>query len=149
MHMETAEKSTAVKAYKGIKENRFCFPIANKSQDEIAGDLNGAALYCLFDLDANTKTYLDLSEIRTAFQSGEKGFEALNFATMVCSQVSQMAFRILDHAGINVLIPQGKDLETNIDLIKNGELVPFNALTDVKGSCSGSCGTCSTTSCGS
>ncbi len=147
--METAVKNATAPKNAGIRENRICFPIANNSKVEIANDLNGAALYCLVDLDENTKTYLDLNEIHKAFQSGEKGFKALNFATMVCKQISQMQFRILKNSDINVLIPKGKDLETNIELIKNNDLVSFNALTDVKGSCSGSCSSCSSSSCSS
>jgi predicted Fe-Mo cluster-binding NifX family protein len=148
--MEFADTLKQTRGLSELQKSKICFPVKKNPEIddyEIVEDLNSASYYCIVNLDEKTKSFIDLKQISEAFQSGEKGFEKLGFSTLICKKVSQMPLKILYDAGISVVIPEGKSIDMNCELFKNNALSDFNAATDYKSSCSGSCSSCSSTSC--
>lgn len=130
---------------------KVALPIIDISSNRniLAGGLNVNGSICLYDVDANSGSWIKTTDLAPNMGELLPALEALAISVIITRQIHPMALKILANKGFDVYKAKGNQLEENIQFFqsKKLDLYSHESAMELATICGGECSTCSTDVC--
>jgi len=115
----------------------------------LAGGLNVNGSICLYDVDADSGSWIKTTDLAPNMGELLPALEELAISVIITRQIHPMALKILANKGFHVYKAKGNQLEENIQFFQNRKLDLYSheAAMELATVCGGECTTCSTDVC--
>lgn len=126
---------------------KIIIPIDNFSSSEkrISDSFHNTEYACIYNNSNQTFEWITTKNMIRAGELGEE-LKQQGISVVISRNMPLMALGFFTESGLSVYKAENKSIEENIQLFKNNKLVQFtNSVAKSSSSCTGSCGSCSTT----
>lgn len=125
-------------------------PVINHSEAKnlLAESFHNAESVCIFDFSNQTYQWVQTKTLRGDYGNLAESLKSMGIDAVVSKSMPLMALGFFTDSELPVYMAVGDDLNENLQLFKSASLIQItNGIAKSFSECSGSCGSCSSTSC--
>lgn len=130
---------------------KILFPVvdAETNKEVLASGFHETRDLCVFDPETLLYQHMSLDDLGGSMKNLPKALRELDISSIISSNIRPLALQILERCGLKVYEASGTDMNKNIELYRDGSLDKYSIQSSRENlsSCSGSCTSCSSTSC--
>lgn len=125
------------------------FPLQNNSIQKMANGFHGCHLVGLFNISTEKVQQYTITELENNYGTMNLSdiFSDMGVEVVICNEIQPMALKFFNSNKITVYKSENDQIDSNIELMKEGRLKQYQLNMIQQKGCNSKCGSCSSGTC--